>query len=270
MIASESALSIREQCRLLSIPRSSFYYKPIGESAENLVVMRQMDEYYLQRPTAGVLQMQDHLLEKGYKVNHKRIRRLLRLMGLMAIYPKKLLSQLGEKKYIRPYLLENLHIDRPNQVWAIDITYIPMKEGFMYLTAIMDVYSRFVIGWTISNTLAAEVPLGLVKDCIVQYGQPQIINSDQGSQFTCQGWVEYLEQQQIKVSMDGKGRALDNIFIERLWRTVKYEYLYLNPAQNGWELYQGLKEYFIFYNQHRTHQGINRQKPCDIYYKKAA
>jgi putative transposase len=224
-----------------------------------------MDEFWLKHPTYGVLQMQDFLRSQGCSVNHKRVRRLLRKMGIMAIYPKKNLSKLGNAKYIRPYLLRNLTIERPNQVWAIDITYIPMEKGFMYLTAIIDLYSRYVVGWDISNSLETTHSLEVLKKAIKIHGAPEIINSDQGSQFTSALWIEYLDKAEIKVSMDGKGRAIDNIFIERLWRTVKQDYVYLHPAQNGWELYQGLNVFFTEYNTQKTHQGIGRKIPLTLY-----
>ena len=223
MVDRKEALSIRCQYNLVSVNRGSFYYQPVAETEANLKVMRLMDEHYLKRPTEGVKRVRDFLLALGIIANHKRVRRLLRLMGLMAIYPKKNLSRLGQAKYIRPYLLKGIKIDHPNHVWAIDITYIPMPKGFLYLTAIIDVYSRFVVGWGISNTLDASFSLGVTKDAILRQGKPEIINSDQGSQFTCNDWIEYLEKEEIKISMDGKGRAIDNIFIERFWRSVKYD-----------------------------------------------
>jgi putative transposase len=189
----------------------------------------------------------------------------MRKMGLMAIYPKRNLSKPGLAKYIRPYLLRGLKIERPNQVWAIDITYIPMAKGFMYLTAIIDLYSRYVVGWDISNTLEAECSLDVLKRAISQHGKPEIINSDQGIQFTCKLWIDYLEANQIKISMDGKGRVIDNIFIERLWRSVKYDYVYIHPANNGRELYNGLQEYFDYYNHYQTHQGIGRRIPVELF-----
>lgn len=269
LIDNQHSLSVRRQCDLLTLHRSGLYYKPKGETPENLEIMRLMDEHYLKHPTEGVIRVQDFLLTMGFLVNHKRVRRLLRLMGLMAIYPKKNLSKLGMKKYIHPYLLKGMKINRPNQVWAIDITYIPMKNGFMYMTAIIDVYSRYIVGWGISNTLEAEVSLEVLKQAIRDHGKPEIINSDQGSQFTCEDWVEYLKEVDIKISMDGKGRAIDNIFIERFWRTLKYDHVYLYPAKDGLELYQGVKEYIRYYNHVLHHQGIGRKIPAELY-KQAA
>jgi putative transposase len=265
LIDNQHKLSVRRQCDLLTLQRSGLYYKPRGEKPENLEIMRLMDEHYLKHPSEGVIRMQDFLLAMGFVVNHKRVRRLLRLMGLMAIYPKRNLSKLGMKKYIHPYLLKGMKINRPNQVWAIDITYIPMKNGFMYMTAIIDVYSRYIVGWGISNTLEAEASLEVLRQAIKDHGKPEIINSDQGSQFTCEDWVEYLKEEGIKISMDGKGRAIDNIFIERFWRTLKYDQVYLYPATNGLELYQGVKEYIRYYNYELHHQGIDRKIPAELY-----
>ena len=264
-VTKDKHLSIRKQCELIGITRSNIYYKTNMESDENLHIMMLMDQYYLKHPTYGVLQMQDYLFTMGFIVNHKRVRRLLRRMGIMAIYPKPNLSRLGEAKYIRPYLLRKLEIDHPNHVWAIDITYIPMAKGFMYLTAIVDVYSRFVVGWNISNNLEAQNCLLVLKGAIKRYGMPEIVNSDQGSQFTSALWTEYLDKAKIEISMDGKGRAIDNIFIERLWRTVKQDYIYINPIQNGLELYQGLEEFFEHYNHLKAHQGIGRVPPKSLY-----
>lgn len=261
-------MSIRKQCELLETHRSVIYYKPVEESKENLEIMRLIDNHHLEYPTEGVLRIQDFLNEQGYKVNHKRVRRLVRKMGIHTIYPKKNLSKLGKAVYIYPYLLRGLEIVRPNQVWEIDITYIPMEKGFMYLTAVIDVYSRYVVGWTISNSLEASVSLNVLKESIRMHGKPEIVNSDQGSQFTCKEWTEYLEKERIKISMDGKGRALDNIYIERLWRSVKYDYIYIHTIPEGLELYKGLRTYFERYNL-KKHQGIGRKTPESMY-KQAA
>ena len=265
LIAPAEAVSIRKQCELLGVHRSGLYYRPSEEKQENLELMRIMDEQYLKKPTHGVLRMQDYLIGLGFVVNHKRVRRLLRIMGILAIYPKRNLSKAGLAKYIRPYLLRGIKIERPNQVWAIDITYIPMKRGFLYLTAIIDLYSRYIVGWGISNTLAAESSHNVLKEAIDRYGKPEIINSDQGSQFTCDEWISYLGKNEIKISMDGKGRAIDNIFIERFWRTLKVDYVYIRPAEDGLELYEGLKEFMDYYNNHQPHQGIDRKIPVNMY-----
>lgn len=268
-IAEDEKISIRSQCKMLGINRSNLYYHPVSESEENLSLMRLMDEHFLDHPTHGVLQVQDFLFALGFVVNHKRVRRLLRLMGIMAMYPKRNLSKLGLAKYLRPYLLRGIEITRPNQAWGVDITYIPMARGFMYLTAIIDIYSRFIVGWDISNNLNAENVLQVLKRAIEDHGRPEIINSDQGSQFTCALWTEYVEGFGIKISMDGKGRATDNIYIERFWRTVKRDYVYLNPANNGQELYRGLNKFITYYNNEKTHQGINRAIPAQLYKKVA-
>ena len=269
-ITDNDQLSIRKQCDLLSISRSTVYYKAAGESEENLRIMRLMDEEFHEHPTHGVIQMQDFLFALMFTVNQKRIRRLLRKMGIMAIYPKRNLSKLGQAKYKRPYLLRGLKIDHPNQVWAIDITYLPMAHGFMYLTAIIDVYSRYVVAWDIFNSLDAENSLAVFKMAIARYGKPEIINSDQGSQFTCALWTEYIENEtKIKISMDGRGRATDNIFIERFWRTLKQDYVYICPEENGTDLYKGLKKFIEYYNNVKTNQGVERMIPAALY-KKAA
>jgi putative transposase len=269
LVDNQHELSIRKQCELLSIHRGGMYYAPKGESEENLQIMRIMDEHYLEHPTEGVISMKDLLFTLGFLVNHKRVRRLLRLMGLMAIYPRKNLSKLGLKKYIHPYLLKGLKITHPNQVWSIDVSYLPMKNGFLYLTAIIDVYSRYIVGWGISNTMEAEATLSVLKQAINDHGKPEIINSDQGSQFTCEQWVAFLKEEDIRISMDGKGRAVDNIFIERFFRTLKYNYVYLHPANDGLELYQGIKTYIHYYNDRKPHQGIDHQIPATVYHQAA-
>jgi putative transposase len=265
MINRNGSLSVRCQCDLVGVTRGSFYYKPLSETEKNLHIMRKMDEHYMERPSEGVLRMRDFLLSLGIVANHKRIRRLLRLMGIMAIYPKKNLSRLGQAKYIKPYLLRGLKLTRPNQVWAIDITYIPMPKGFLYLTAIIDIYSRYVAGWGISNSLDASCSLNVTREALRRYGKPEIINSDQGSQFTCHEWIELLEKEEIKISMDGKGRAIDNIFIERFWRTVKWDYIYIEVPSDGLELYNGLKDYMDYYNNRLCHQGIGHKIPASLY-----
>lgn len=259
-------ISVREQCKLLEVNRSSLYNAPHKENEEDLKIMEFMDKIYMKNPTYGVLRMQDELLDYGKKVNHKRVRRLMRKMGLEAIYPKPHLSRLGKAKYRYPYLLRGLKINNPNKVWAVDITYIPMKNGFMYLTVMIDLYSRYIVGWHLSNTLEKENQTLLLKDCILKHGKPEVLNSDQGSQYTNQHWAETLQEQGIQISMDGKGRAIDNIFIERFFRTIKQDYVYLNPENNGLELHQGIKKYIHTYN-HRRHQGIGRIKPVDKYKK---
>jgi len=268
LIVKDESLSQRKQCELLGINRSSLYVKPKGESPENLQLMKLIDKHHLKHPYKGVLQMQDYLREVSYKVSEKRVRRLMRKMGIYPIYPKINLSKLGKAKYIHPYLLRDLHINRPNQVWSIDISYIPMKRGFMYLTVVIDWYSRYVIGWQLSNTLESQTQTELLGELIAVYGKPEIINSDQGSQYTAENWVSYLKGQGIKISMDGKGRATDNAIVERFFRTIKQESIYLNPTDNVKELRNMIRDYIIYYNTERTHQGIDRNKPVDLYNNK--
>lgn len=260
----DSKLSIRQQCDLLSINRSSFYYQPIGENPQNLEMMMLMDKHILEEPTAGVLTMQSMLRDKGKEASYERVRRLMRKANIRAIYPRRHLTVLGERKYIHPYLLRNLEITRPNQVWEVDITYVPMRKGFIYLTGIIDVYSRLIVGWGLSNTLDANSSLEVIKQAIKTHGRPEILNSDQGSQFTCLDYVAYLKKEGIRISMDGKGRALDNIYIERFWRTIKYQYIYLNPADDGISLYKGIMNWIDRYHN-KDHQGINRIKPIEKY-----
>ena len=264
LISNDEKLSIRKQCRLLQISRSSLYYEPKGEPEQNLKIMEKMDQHILEEPTAGVLTMQSMLQDHGISAGYERIRRLMRLANIRPIYPRRHLTVLKEKQYIHPYLLQNVDITEVNQVWEIDITYIPMKKGFMYLTAVIDVYSRYIVGWGLSNTLDAGASLDVVKQAIATHGKPQILNSDQGSQFTCKGYIEYLVAEKIKISMDGKGRALDNIYIERFWRTIKYQYVYLNPCESGLELYAGIRNWLERYH-FRAHQGINRKKPAELF-----
>lgn len=263
--ASHSRMSMSEQCDLLSIHRSGLYYQPVAESEENLLFMRLIDEQYLQTPFYGFRKMTQYLLSLGHQVNRKRVRRLMRLMGLMAIYQKPNTSQADKTHYKYPYLLRGLNITHANQVWAADITYIPMQKGFMYLMAIIDLHSRYVLGWSVSNSMEADWCAGVVEEAIARHGKPEIFNTDQGSQFTSEIFIQTLKQKQITISMDGKGRALDNIFIERLWRSVKYENIYLNAYGDGTALYQGLKTYFDFYNRKRFHQHLDYKTPHALY-----
>lgn len=238
-------ISMRRQCELLTVNRGQLYYAPKEERPENLEMMRLMDKHLIDHPTEGVLSMVAFLRDYNFHVNPKRIRRLFGLMGYQAIYPRKNLSKLGMAQFIKPYLLRGLKITRPNQVWCTDITYIPMRRGFLYLTAIMDVYSRKILAWGISNTLEAAWCVGVLEEAIDRYDCPEIINSDQGSQYTSHAWTSFLEKKDIRISMDGKGRATDNAWIERFWRTIKKNYLYLNPAETGTELYQQVEHYLL-------------------------
>lgn len=261
-------LSLRQQCKLLSINRSSLYYKPCGEAEYNIELMRLLDEEYTRHPFKGVIKMVVYLQELGHQVNPKRIRRLLRLMGLEAVYPKKNLSKscISHKKY--PYLLNGLEINRPNQVWCSDITYIRLTQGFVYLVAIMDWYSRYVLSWKLSNTLDALFCVEALEEALMLYGFPEIFNSDQGVQYTSEIFTGILLNNAIQISMDAKGRAFDNIFIERLWRTVKYEEVYLRDYASAKEAKENLAVYFNFYNYERHHQALDYQKPAEIYFGK--
>lgn len=264
--AEHKYLSVRQQCKILSLSRSNFYYKKAGETPENLLLMKLMDEEYTRRPYKGVLRMKAYLNELGYCVNVKRARRLLRLMGLEAIYPKKNLSKANaaHKKY--PYLLKELEIIRSNQVWSADITYVRLKQGFVYLVAVMDWYSRYVLSWRLSNSLDSSFCIEAVEEAMMLYGFPKIFNSDQGVQFTSEGFTGLLLANGIKISMDAKGRAFDNIFIERLWRSVKYEEIYLKDYASIKEAKTNLNEYFKYYNFGRHHQSLGYKKPAEIYF----
>lgn len=263
-------MSVSKQCNLLQVNRGSLYYTPAMESDENLQIMRWLDEQYLEHPFYGVNKLIKQLLLLGFLVNPKRLRRLMKLVNWKTLYPQTNTTKIDPKKYKYPYLLRNLKIERPNQVWAIDITYIPMEKGFMYLFAIIDVYSRYVVGWSVSNTMTAQWCVDTIEQAIAEHGKPEIINSDQGTQFTSEVYIDFLKENEILISMDGKGRAIDNVFIERLWRSVKYEHIYLYVYETGDELWQGLSHYFQFYNQERLHQNLNYQTPYQYYNSKAA
>lgn len=255
----------------MGLNRTSFYYTPKGESEENLQIMNEIDKEHTEHPAKGVVGTRDALLEQGYSVGVRRVRRLMRLMGISPVLHRRHLSKLGCASYVMPYLLRGLRADHSNQVWCIDITYIPMKKGFMYLTAIIDVYSRFIVGWSLNNTLDASHCIETLQGAIERHGAPEIINSDQGCQFTCKAWLEACSMHpQTRVSMDGRGRAKDNIWIERFWKTIKYEYIYIQPEDNGAELYKGIERFMNDYNYHRRHQGIDHSIPSKLYLRSAA
>ena len=262
-----SKLSQRKQCGLLGINRSSLYYRPVGIDHYSLLLMHELDRQYTETPFYGVLKMTEHLRSQGHQVNPKRVRRLLRQMGLEAVYPKPKLSQTNAEHRIFPYLLRNMLIERCNQVWSTDITYIRMKHGFVYLMAIIDWYSRYVLNWALSTTMDADFCIIALNETL-EISQCEIFNTDQGSQFTTHRFTGPLLAKGIQVSMDGRGRALDNIFVERLWRSVKYEKVYLNDFQTVKEAYVGLKNYFEFYNHKRIHQSLDYQTPAEVYLKK--
>jgi putative transposase len=261
---------VQRQCELLGLARASYYYEPVAVSAENLRLMKLLDEQYTQTPFYGVRKMTAWLNEvKGENVNVKRIRRLLRLMGLAAIYPKPRLSQQAAGHRIYPYLLRGVKIERVNQVWSTDITYIRLQGGFVYLVAVLDWYSRYVLSWEISTTMETDFCVSALERALVQ-GQPEIFNTDQGAQFTSQAFTSVLQAHQIAISMDGRGRALDNIFVERLWRSVKYEEVYLHDYEDVPQAIKGLGQYFPFYNHERLHQALDYQTPAVVYQTRAA
>ena len=258
-------LSILKQCNLLQISRSSYYYTPQLESDYNLTLMQIIDAEYLQHPFFGSRQMMRHLNRMGYAVSRHRVRRLMRKMGLIAIYQKPRTTIRNSKHKIYPYLLRNKEIDRPNQVWCSDITYIPMQKGFVYLVAIKDWYSRRVLSWRISNTMDTDFCVDALQDAITKYGKPEIFNTDQGSQFTSCNFTSVLENNRILISMDGKGRWMDNVFIERLWRSLKYECIYLQEFYRITEVKAAVSEWFDFYNFRRPHSVFNGNTPNEVY-----
>ena len=260
-----SDLSIGKQCKTLSISRSSFYYRPKGEKAMVLALMGQIDEQFLETPFFGVRQMTWHLRNEGLLVNEKRIRRLMRLMGLMPIYQKPNTSKAAKGHKTYPYLLRNLRVTRPNQVWAADITYLQMRRGFLYLVAIMDWHTRKVLAWRISNTLDADFSVEALNEAIAGFGPPEIINTDQGSQFTSFAWTDRLRRSGVRISMDGKGRFLDNIFVERLWRSLKYECAYLHAWETGSEAKVGVGKWTEFYNCKRPHSALGGKPTAVVY-----
>ena len=259
-------ISIQRQCELLGLARSAWYYQAQPEDPEDLHLMRLMDEQYTQTPFYGVLRMREWLKrEHQILVNPKRVRRLLRKMGLIAVYPKRNLSKPAPGHKIYPYLLRGLKIRRPNQVWSTDITYIRLAGGFVYLVAIIDWYSRYVLSWSVSVTLDSSFCLEALDQAIRLYGKPDIFNSDQGCQFTSTEFTGRLKTEGIQISMDGRGRALDNVFVERLWRSVKYEEVYLHDYRTVPEAILGLRKYFGFYNTERPHQSLDYQTPQEVY-----
>jgi putative transposase len=266
LIDTTDALPIARQCALLGISRSSWYYQGMGENVRNLELMRLIDEEYMRHPFLGTRKMRNYLrgLRPGYQINRKRVQRLMRQMGIEAIYPKPNLSRAGAGAQKYPYLLRGLEINRPDMVWCTDITYIRLAKGFVYLVAVMDWHSRYVIAWELSNTLDSDfcvsaLTRALLKRC------PEMFNSDQGVQFTSTEFTDVLKSKGIAISMDGRGRAMDNIFIERLWRTVKYEDIYLHDYRTMQEACEGIKKYFEYYNDERQHQSMGYKTPREVY-----
>jgi putative transposase len=259
-------LGIARQCALLGISRSSWYYEASGESPLNLKLMRLIDEEFLEDPSYGARQMAKYLRRQGYWVNRKRVSRLMQKMGLMAIYQRPNTSKPHPEHSIYPYLLRGLDISEPNQVWCADVTYIPMRWGFLYLVAIMDWASRKVLSWRLSNTLEADFCVDALKEALAKYGKPGIFNTDQGSQFTSFEFTKVLKEAEIRISMDGKGRWRDNVMIERLWRTLKYNCVYLNAWETGSEAREGLGRWFRRYNEERPHSSLDDKTPYEAYF----
>lgn len=269
---SELGISIAKQCELLGIHKSGLYYKPKGESPLNIELMRLMDEHYLEHPYKGARRMHTWLTkDMGYEVSQNRVNRLYyKVMCLRSLLPGPHTSKRNKAHAVYPYLLRDLEITRPNQVWQTDITYVPMPKGFMYLTAIIDVYSRYIVGWSLSNTMESEWCKEVLEQAIMTHGAPQIINTDQGAQYTSEVFTEYVGLlYETKLSMDGKGRATDNAFIERFWRSIKYEHIYLNPTDDTVELYRGISKYIDYYNEELRQTNLENETPKSVYSKAA-
>lgn len=269
MVDRMDPLPVTRQCELLGLPRSTFYHVPKPVSDAELELMALMDRCHLKHPFYCSRRIRDWLDDRGHRVNRRKVRRLMRTMGLTAQYPKRNLSLANQAHKVYPYLLRNLVIDRPNQVWATDITFVPMARGFVYLVAIMDWYSRKVLSWRVSNTLDASFCVDALEEAVEQYGTPEIFNTDQGSQFTSEDFTGVLKREGIQISMDGKGRWIDNVFVERLWRSVKYEEVYLRAYDSINVARASLGRYFRFYNTERRHQSLDRRTPEGVYYESA-
>lgn len=263
-MAPSADYSIRRQCRLAGVPRSGFYYDPAPETAHNLLLMRLIDEQYMRRPEWGYPRMTDWLSDEGFAINRKRVARLMRKMGLQAITPGPHTSKPAPGHRIYPYLLRGVQIERVNQVWSTDITYIPMRRGFMYLTAVLEWYSRYVLAWELSNSLDSVFCIAALQRALAR-GTPEIFNTDQGSQFTSEAFTGVLLGRQIAISMDGRGRALDNVFIERLWWTLKFEEVYPKAYADGHALHRGLDRYFEYYNRERRHSALDKRTPAEVF-----
>jgi len=266
LIDRQNPLPVTRQCRLLSLHRSTAYYQPQAVSDEDLALMRLIDEIHLKRPFLGARRIPGELRDRGWIVNRKRVQRLMRVMGIRALYPKPRTSAPGSGHVIYPYRLKGLTIDRPNQVWAADISYLPMAKGFMYLVAIMDWHTRKVLSWRLSNTMDTTFCVDALHEALRRFGTPEIFNTDQGSQFTSEAFTGVLKAHEITISMDGKGRWVDNVFVERLWRTVKYEDVYLKAYETPNDLQRGLEKYFQYYNTQRRHTALDRRTPDAVYF----
>lgn len=258
------SISVRRQCELLGLPRSTAYSAPVPESDENLALMKAIDAVYLENPSFGSRSVAAVLVNEGWTVNRKRVQRLMRLMDIAGVVPKRNLSKPSPGHRVFPYLLRNMVVSRPDQVWSTDITYVPMRGGFVYLTAVMDWYSRYVLSWKLSNRLEGSFCLEAL-DAALSQGQPEVFNTDQGTQFTSAAFVNRLLDRSVAVSMDGRGRALDNVFIERLWRSVKYQEIYLRDYATTADVEEGLKQWFEKYNHERPHQSLDNLTPAKVY-----
>ena len=267
MIIKEHALPITRQCKILDLSRSSLYYRPEPISEGELNMMSLIDEIHLRYPFYGSRRIRDELLDNGFHVSRDRVRTLMKRIGVEALYRKPRLSKPHPGHKVYPYLLRGMKIDRANQVWAVDITYIPLSKGFVYLAAIMDWASRKVLSWRLSNTLDTSFCLDALEEAIEQFGCPEIFNSDQGCQFTSEAFTSMLKEHEIRISMDGRGRWMDNVFIERLWKSVKYEEVYLKAYDSIAIARKELRDYFAFYNRVRRHQGLNKKSPDEVYWK---
>ena len=265
MIDPGSKVSVLRQCQLMGISRSSYYYDGKGECPVNLELMRVIDEQYLKTPWYGSRQMARHLRREGHPVNRKRIKRLMQLMGIEAVYQKPRTSAPNPEHRIYPYLLRNMTIDRPNQVWCTDVSYIPMRNGFLYLVAIMDWHSRKILAWRLSNTLDVGFCVAALEEALEKYGKPDIFNTDQGCQFTSLEFTNVLKGADVQISMDGKGRWMDNVFIERLWRSLKYECVYLRAFENGVEAREEIGGWIAYYNSERPHSSLCGKTPDETY-----
>ncbi len=270
MIEQGSELSVSRQCEILELNRTGVYYTPRPVSEEDLILMRRIDELHLKHPFYGARRLAKQLVRDGFEVGRLHVATLMRRMGIEAIYRRPRTSIPARDSLIYPYLLGGLRIDRANQVWASDLTYLPMAHGFLYLVAILDVASRKVLSFRVSNTMTPDFCVEALEEAIARFGAPEIMNTDQGSQFTSAAWTDVLKAEDTSISMDGKGRWIDNVFIERLWRSVKYEDVYLRSYENGREVQAGLTQYFDFYNRERIHQSHEYQTPDEIYFATAA
>lgn len=258
-------LSVREQCALLHLARSGLYYQPAAVSAQDLALMRRIDELYLKRPYFGSRRMANELRSEGHEVNRKHVQRLMRLMGLEGMMPGPHTSRPHPDHPVFPYLLRGLSVERPNQAWATDITYIPLASGWAYLVAIMDWFSRAVLAWRLSNALTTDFCITALEEALARYDAPGIFNSDQGAQFTDKDFIAVLQARDVSISMDGRGRCLDNVFVERLWRSLKYEEVYLNAYADVREAHAGIRKWLSFYNHERPHQSLANQTPMSVY-----